>query len=167
VLAFERVRRVAHRGFIKRIRIVMHKAPVERRTHLVAKHSVLVRLAPRVKTRMKVERAFHNVVDANRLRQKAIHRAPEILDRNRILETHRRNLRQRMHTCIRPPRARNLYRPAFDRANYLFENALNCRQARLHLPAMEIRAVIGDLKPQSPHNAQNGDWRAFRVVLGM
>ena len=130
----------------------MHEAPIERRTHFVAKHTVLVRLASRVEARMEIERGFRDVVDANRLRQKAIHGAPEILHRDRIFDAHRRDLRQRMHACVRPPRARYLHRPAFDGADYFFENALNCRQTGLYLPAVEIRAVISDLKPQSPHN---------------
>src|SRR3954453_14672946 len=137
----------------------MHKAPVERRTHFVAKRTVLVCLPSRVETRMKVECGFRGVLDANRLRQKAIHRAPEILDRDRIFHTHRGYLRQSVYSRIRPPGPRYLHRTPFDRADYFFEHALNRRQTGLHLPAVKSGSIIGDLKSQSPHKKLSRDQR--------
>jgi hypothetical protein len=52
-------------------------------------------------------------------------------------------LRPRRHAGIRPARPGHVNPAAFNAADNLFENALNGGKARLHLPAMEIRAVIG------------------------
>ena len=41
-------------------------------------------------------------------------------------------------------------------SDYFFKRALNGRKARLHLPAMKIRAVVGDVEAQPAHCCTSG-----------
>jgi hypothetical protein len=102
---------------------------------------------------MEVRRGFGDVIDANGVGQEAIDGTPEIARRNRICDAYGGDLRQRVDSRIGSAGTRDMHRTPLDRADYFFERALNSRQPRLHLPPVEIGAIVGDFKAESPHDA--------------
>ena len=54
------------------------------------------------------------------------------------------DLGARVNAGVGASRARHVNGLAFHAADDFFENALDGRQARLHLPAVEIGAVVGE-----------------------
>jgi hypothetical protein len=130
---------------------MVHEATIERWADFRAKYPVFIGLATRVETRMKVERDLANVVDANNRREKTIYGSSKIIGRDGIRDGNGRNLGDRMNARVGSARSSYVYWPALDGADYLFENALYGWKSGLHLPTVEIGAVVGNLETQSPH----------------
>ena len=89
-------------------------------------------------------------IDWNALRQKAIDGAAKIIDGNRVFDADGGDLSERMHSRVGTAGTRHMYAMALDGTDDFFERALNGRQTRLHLPAVEIGTVVGDFKAESP-----------------
>lgn len=55
-----------------------------------------------------------------------------------------------MHSCVSAAGSSNLHWSALDFGNHLFEGPLYGKQTRLELPAVIIRAVVGNLYANAP-----------------
>ena len=103
VFAFEQPRELDHSIFIQRISVVINVAPLERGANLRANNPILIRFRDRLEARMKIIIRERRIDHTNIAGQQPVHRAPQILDRNRIPERKRRDLRQRVHSGIGAP----------------------------------------------------------------
>ena len=128
----------------------MRIPPVERRHDLLAMNPVLVCLRHRIVAGMEARMSLLHRQHAHRRRQQPVDRLPQVKLGNRILQTESSHLRQRMHAGVGAARTSHVHRLAFDSGDDLFECALDCREPGLHLPAVEIGAVIGHRDPDAP-----------------
>src|SRR5690348_1535954 len=140
-----------HRALIERKRVMINPATLEGRADLIAKDSVFVCLAPRVKARMEIERCFLDVTDANGRRQQPVDGTAEIINRNGIVQTDSCHLCQCMNTGIGSPGTLHLHSAALNDSNYRFEHTLDGRQIRLNLPSMKICPVVSNIKAKAAH----------------
>ena len=85
--------------------------------------------------------------------QRAVDGAPQIGQRDGILDAERRHLRQRMHPGIGTAAAGHVYRLALHGGEDFFQQALYGGQSGLHLPAVKRAAVVGELDANAAHHA--------------
>src|SRR5579864_9082828 len=126
-------------------------AAIERRADLAAKDPVFVGLRFGLETRMEIEWSFFHSRDADVRRQQTIRGSAQILQRNRVLYAQRGHLRDGMNPGVRAARSGHLYCATFDLTEDLLQRSLDSRQTWLHLPAVIVRAVVGDLDLNSSH----------------
>ena len=123
---------------------MLHKAPVERGTDFSPVQPVLVSLRGSVITGMKSGSGFLSAQDSDGGRQKTVQGAAEVFNGDGIGDGKRGHLGFGMHARIGSARSVDHHGLALDPADDFLQLALNGGQAGLHLPAMEVRAFVGD-----------------------
>ena len=142
MLAFEDPGGLDHRAFIERIWVMVHVSPLERRTDRRAEQRVPVGLADGVESGMKAGLDFNGVQNPDRRRQQTVDGALQISHWDRVRNGKSRDLSQRVNAGIGASGSGDMNRFAFHGADDFFEHALDRRQARLHLPSVELSAVV-------------------------
>src|SRR4051794_29024752 len=142
---------LCHGDLIQRIGMVGHKVPFKRRTHLVSEDPVAIELLLRVEARMKIGGRLRNRADSNSLGKAPIYRPAKVVNRDSVCKRDCRYLANCVHTGVRTTGSYDIDVPAFNPANNLLEDTLHCRQSRLYLPAVELRAVVSNLESKPSH----------------
>ena len=144
MLALELPRRRGHGVLIERPRIVQRPPVLERRQHASAINSVAIRFPLRQPARVKIRAHFFGGDDANRRRQQRVQRALEFQRRKPRARPEMRHLPERVHSRIGAAGSLDDYFFLRDLARRVVQRALNGRHARLRLPAVEVRSIVGN-----------------------
>ena len=129
---------------------MMHISPLEGRAEGRALHRVLIRFCDGIEARMEIRPGLDAIKNSDRGSQQAIDCPLQVLCRNRILESERRYLSSCVYSSVSTARACDVYRFAFKDADDFFQSALDGGKPRLHLPAVELCAVVGQGDSDSP-----------------
>src|SRR4051794_8693970 len=120
--------------------------------------------------------------DAYRSRQPPVHSASKIIDRNAIFQRNGGYLSIGVNTGIGAPGSGHFHGLAFYLADDILQNALDARQAGLHLPSVELRSVVSNVETQAALSfhrryrslGRSGSWLhhrnsslAQRAILGI
>src|ERR1044072_8783930 len=153
MLTLERPRAHHHALSIERVREMVRIRPLERATDFTPHDTVFVGLSLSVETWMELRINLLRREHPDGVRQQAIDRAAQIVERNRVLDAERRHLSERVNPCIGAPRPGHVHRAPLHPRNDVLERPLDRRQSRLPLPAMKRRAVVRDLDLDAAHYA--------------
>ena len=129
--------------------------------------AVLVRLVANASARVEVSGRVHQADDADGGGQPAVERTMQSICRDVRLECQGNALRRRVNAGVRPARPLRQDRFAGHFVDCRGKRALDRRQARLHLPAEEVRAVVGNGKAEGAASRRGRRSSAVAVSLGM
>src|ERR1035437_926850 len=153
VLAFEDAGEAGHALLVEGVGMMVHVGPLERATDFGAHDAVLVSFGHGIEARMKIGMHLLGRKHADGGRQQAVDGAPQIGQRDRVLDAERGHLGQRMDTGIGASAAGHVHRLALYGGNDFFQQSLYGGQTGLHLPAVKRAAVVGDMDTNAPHHA--------------
>jgi len=138
--------------------MMMQIALVEGRADFAAPDAVLVRFGGGMEARMEVAYGFGEFEDADGGRKHVIRGTHEVCGGNRVSQRESGGLGQGVDTGVGTAGTGDFDGAAFDIAQDGFECALDGGQTGLDLPAMKVRAIIGDSR------AKAARW-AFHVAM--
>jgi hypothetical protein len=129
--------------------MMMQVSLIERRTDFAAPDSVLVGLGCGMEPRMKMVLGFSKFQDAYGWWKLPVDGMAEIVRGYGIGEREGGYLANGMDACVGAAGTGNIDRRAFQFAQDRFENALDGGKAWLNLPAVKVRAIIGDSRAKT------------------
>ena len=144
MLAFEKARGGGHGGFVERPGIVERTAVIEWRENAASIDAVAIGLSLGQPTRVKIMADFFAGDDTNRGWKKGVEGALKFFRREKRSCFEMRSLAEGVDASVGATGA--MYDDSFlrDFASGSVECALNCRETRLKLPAVEVGSVVGD-----------------------
>jgi len=160
MFAFEGAGRAAHRSHIEAIEGEPERSPVEKwRWSLItnpASNAVAIALARAVHGRIEVRASVMRRTNLHILRKPSGEGSRQTIDRDSALRRERRNLIERMNARIRSTGTLDEDGLTERGADGFFEHSLDCSQRSfsrrlLTLPAMEFRALVRQMEPESGH----------------
>jgi len=95
---------------------------------------------------MEMEFSFNKIGGANGVRKQVVQGPAEVVERDPVGEGEGGGLCQGMDAGVGAAGTGDLDGRALDFGQRGFQSALNGSQAGLHLPAVEVRAIIGDVR---------------------
>ncbi len=145
---------VAHGIFVQRKRVMQHVAPQHRGNDFAAIQTVAIDFAAGGPASVEVRAHFLGGHNANRGRQQRVQRAVKFGSGKSRLRAKAADLAQRVDAGVGAPGAVELHIFLRDAAQHVHDFALDGRFVCLNLPAVEVRAVVGDGELEITHPSE-------------
>ncbi len=153
VLAFEDAGEAGHASLVEGVGMMIHIRPLEGATNFLAEYPVLIGFGHGIEAWMKIGMHLPGGEYADGGRQQAVDGAPQIGQRDGVFDAERRHLPEGVYPGIGASAAGHVHRLALHAGDDFFQQALDGRQAGLHLPAVKRGAIVGELNADAAHYA--------------